>query len=231
MSQNIQEQQQEPDPIASPQSHEAEPSPIGHIPQVAVALGILLTGFLYFFLPDELRIGPSWTLIVIEVILLLPLWQFWITGHALPHIAARRLSLVMLALVTIALSISVILLIIHISSFTRGFQLLRSASLLWLSNVAVFALWYWNTDGGWSTQNAMKPIIRLLISFFHSRPTIWRGRHNFLITSLSPLLGATAFSPTDTLPLTRIAKLLMMIEGLLSFTIVAVLLSRVANIL
>lgn len=230
MHHNIQGKGKEAAHIANQQLNEIEPHLVGQIPKVTVSLGILLIGILYYFLPDELRFGPGWTLIVIEVLLLLPLWQFWVTGHALPHIAARRLSLAVLVCVTAALSIGVVLLIIHIGSFTRGFQLLRAAALLWLTNIAVFALWYWNMDGGGPRKRheAQHKAADFLFPQQASGAAWAPQFFDYLFVSFT---GATAFSPTDTMPLTRLAKLLMMIEGFLSFAIAAVLISRVANIL
>ncbi|GCF10476.1 DUF1345 domain-containing protein [Dictyobacter arantiisoli] len=208
---------------------EKEPHLVGQLPKVTVSVGTLLVGIFYYFLPDELRIGPGWTLIVIEVVLLLPIWQYWITGRPLPHFVARRLLLIMLVLVTIALSISVVLLISRISTFKSGFQLLRSATLLWLTNIAVFALWYWNMDGG-GPRKRHEAGHKAVDFLFPQQASGIEWVPQFFDYFFVSFTGATAFSPTDTYPLTRRAKMLMMIEGLLSLAIVAVLISRVANI-
>ena len=230
MHHDIEEEGKEAVHVAGQHLNEIEPHLVEQIPKVTVSLGIMLIGLLYYFLPAALRIGPGWTLMVIEVLLLLPLWQFWITKHAIPHIVARRLSLAVLICVTVVLSIGVILLIVRIDSFTRGFQLLRSAVLLWLTNIAVFALWYWNMDGGGPRKRheAQHKAADFLFPQQASGASWAPQFFDYIFVSFT---GATAFSPTDTLPLTRLAKLLMMIEGFLSFAIAAVLISRVANIL
>lgn len=202
---------------------------IGQTPKVAVSLGALLIGVCYFFLPSELRIGPGWTLIVIEILLLLPTWQFWITGHALPHSIARPLSLILLSLVTFALCIGLMLLISDINAFKNGFKLLRSAALLWSTNVAVFALWYWTTDGG-GPRKRHQTNYKATDFLFPQQTSGIQWAPQFFDYFFVAFTGATAFSPTDTFPLTRRAKILMMIEGLISLIIVAVLISRVANI-
>ncbi len=120
----------------------------GQVPKWTVSIGILLIGIIYYFLPEELTFGPNWVLLAIELVFVLPLWIFWVTGHILSYKVTRRMSLLLLGVVTLALVIGVFLLITDLSAFTSGIKLLRTAALLWLFNILVFALWYWDTDGG-----------------------------------------------------------------------------------
>ncbi|GCE22840.1 DUF1345 domain-containing protein [Dictyobacter kobayashii] len=224
------EQQQTEQKLPPAHKHlSAEQQLIGQVPRLLVSLCALLIGVCYFFLPDQLRIGPGWTVLAIEVILLIPLWQFWVTGRAIPHRVARPLSLTLLGLVTIALIIEMALLITKISTFSSGFKLLSSAALLWISNIMVFALWYWNIDGGGPRKRHINNHQASDFMFPQQvNGTPWEAHFfDYLFVAFT---GATAFSPTDTYPLSRPAKILMMLEGLISFLIVAVLISRVANI-
>src|SRR4051812_45934548 len=121
----------------------SDPHFIERAPRVTLSLGILLTGLLYAFLPEQLRFGPGWLLVVLEFVLILPWWLFWATGHTLSHRTTRRFRFILLGLVTAALAIALTFLIVDLRSFTSGFALLRTAGLLWLFNMLVFAFWYW----------------------------------------------------------------------------------------
>ncbi|MBV9256836.1 MAG: DUF1345 domain-containing protein, partial [Ktedonobacteraceae bacterium] len=189
----------------------------------------LLIGIIYYFLPSELTFGLGWALLVIEIVLLLPLWIFWATGHILPYSITRRLSLLLLGIVTLALAIGVIFLITNLSAFTNGIKLLRTAALLWLFNILVFALWYWDTDGG-GPRKRHEANHKAADLLFPQQANGESWAPEFFDYLFVAFTAATAFSPTDTFPLTRLAKTLMMIEGAISLTIIAILISRVANI-
>ncbi len=206
-----------------------DPHLTGQVPKWSISLGILLIGIIYFFLPGELTFGPPWLLLVIEIVLLLPLWAFWVTGHTLSYKTTRSISFLLLSVVTLALASGVFFLITHLSTFTSGIKLFRTAALLWLFNVLVFALWYWDTDGGGPRRrHEANHKARDLMFPQQANGASWAP--DFFDYLFVAFTTATAFSPTDTLPLTRLAKTLMMIEGIISLLIVAILISRVANI-
>ncbi len=208
---------------------EQAPHLAGRIPKWGVSIGVLLIGVIYFFLPEELTFGPAWGLLAVEIVLLLPLWIFWATGHALSIRVTRRFSLVILGVVTLALAIGVLFLITDISAFKSGLKLLRTAGLLWAFNILVFTLWYWDTDGGGPHQRHLTNHKAADLMFpQQANGESWRPEFfDYLFVAFT---GATAFSPTDTYPLTWRAKLLMMIESVISLMLVAVVVSRVANI-
>ena len=205
------------------------PHLIGQVPKWTVSIGILLIGVIYYFLPSELTFGPGWVLLAIEIALLLPLWIFWATGHILPYKVTRHLSLLLLGIVTLALAIGVAFLITNLSAFTNGIKLLRTAALLWLFNILVFALWYWDTDGG-GPRKRHEANHKAADLLFPQQANGESWAPEFFDYLFVAFTAATAFSPTDTFPLTRLAKTLMMIEGAISLTIIAILISRVANI-
>ena len=107
-------------------------------------LAALAIGVLYLALPEYLTIGPNWLLLVVIAVLIIPF--FFV--RRLPHITIRLFALALLAVVTLGLAGSIALLIYRLPKTTVGSILLRSAGLLWLSNILVFALWYWEIDGG-----------------------------------------------------------------------------------
>jgi uncharacterized membrane protein len=121
-------------------------------------------------------------------------------------------------------------------------DLLRSGGLIWSTNVIVFALWFWEIDEGGSElrddasvrvtdaeADFLFPQIMLLQSKAKCVPHTWRPM--FLDYLYLSFTNALAFSPTDVMPLTRIAKVLMLVESLISFVTVALILARSVNIL
>jgi hypothetical protein len=193
--------------------------------------GALLIGVLYAFLPDNLRVGPPWLLLVIEVVLFLPVASSWATSNFLSYNLIRTLSLIVLGFAALGVAISLVLLIRTLQNISQPGVLLRSAGLLWVSNVLVFGLIYWEIDGGGPRARHMKG--HRAADFMFPQQAI-NELDNWIPLFFDYLFvaftGATAFSPTDTYPLTRRAKALMMLEGTLSLLIVAILIGRVANI-
>jgi hypothetical protein len=206
-----------------------DPHLIGQAPKWTVSMGILLIGMIYYFLPPQLTFVPNWTLLAIELVLLVPLWVFWTTGHIFSYRVTRRLSLALLGIVTVALVTGVIFLITDLAAFTNGITLLRPVILLWLFNILVFALWYWDTDGG-GPRKRHEANHKAKDLMFPQQANGASWAPDFFDYFFVAFTGATAFSPTDTYPLTARAKILMMIEGAISLTIIAILIGRVANI-
>ena len=195
-------------------------------------IGTLVLGVLYLVFPDKLTIGPKWLLLVVEVILLLPLVLSHITHRTLPHITIRILSMALLAVVTLALASGVALLIITLPENRQPRGLLGSAALLWVFNILVFALWYWEIDGGGPLKRHLAGHQAADFMFpqqFNGNTGNWVPF--FLDYVFLAFTGATALSPADTFPLTRKAKGLMMVEAVLSMTIIILLAARAVNIL
>jgi hypothetical protein len=115
-----------------------------------------------------------------------------------------------------------------------GHTLLLDAVNIWVTNVIVFALWFWGLDGGGPAARhaAGKPAFE----FLFPQATIDRegtapfapGFVDYLFLSFT---NATAFSPTDTMPLSQRAKLLMMAEAMISLLTIAFVAARAVNIL
>jgi hypothetical protein len=208
-----------------------DPHLIGIAPRWTVSIGILLTGVIYLFLPSELTLGPDWALLAIELVLISPLWIFWATGHTLSYRTTQIISFVILGFVTVGLGIAVIFLILDLPHLKNGFTLLRTAALLWVFNLLVFTLWYWDTDGGGPRKRHEANHKAEDLQFPQQQDgNSGQWAPDFIDYLFVAFTGATAFSPTDTYPLTHRAKILMMIEASISLIIVAVLISRVANI-
>src|SRR5437764_5661618 len=200
------------------------------VPSVTALVGILLTGLLYLVLPPNVILGPNWLLLVVEGVFVVPLVIDFMTAWDLSHTARRMLVLVPLGVSTLALVVGVVLFILTLPTDTHATNLLRAAALLWSFNILVFALWYWELDGGgpWKRHRSEHRAADFMF------PQQAAGEHwapHFLDYLFVAFTAATALSPADTYPLTRLAKGLMMVEALLSLTVVGILISRAVNIL
>src|SRR5213080_4800359 len=192
------------------------------VPSVAALIGILMTGLLYLVLPSNVIIGPNWLLLVVEGVFVVPLVIDFMTAWDLSHTARRILVLVPLGISTLALVVGVVLLILTLPTDTHATNLLPSAALLWSFNILVFALWYWEIDGGgpWKRHLSGHHAADFLF------PQQAHGKSwapHFLDYLFLAFTGATALSPADTNPLTRTAKILMMLEAVISLILIGVL--------
>lgn len=202
------------------------------VPRWAAVIGTLAIGLLYFALPSHLTFGPSWLLLVIEVVLLLPLLFSWITHRPLPHLTIRILTLAILGVVTLGLVVSIGLLIYTLPGNKQASVLLRSAVLLWCTNILVFSLWYWEIDGGGPHKRRLsghKAADLMFPQQVDGNKSGWVP--HFVDYLFVAFTSATALSPADTYPLTPVTKMLMMVQAILSMTVIVLLAGRAVNIL
>ena len=200
------------------------------VPSVSALVAILLTGLLYLVLPPNVIIGPNWLLLVVEGVFVVPLVIDVLTAWNLSHTARRILVLVPLGVSTLALVAGIVLFVLTLPTNKHATNLLRAAALLWSFNILVFALWYWEVDGGgpWKRHLAGHRAADFL---FPQQASGERWVPHFLDYLFVAFTGATALSPTDTYPLTRLAKMLMMFEAVLSLIVIGILIARAVNIL
>lgn len=201
------------------------------VPMIAA----LLLGVLFAALPESETIGPGWLFLAIEVALLTPFVVAHLIHHPLSHRTARMIFLVVLGLATLALAIGVVLLIVTLpkrSTTSDAGSLLRTGALLWLSNITVFGLWYWEIDGGGPIKRHEANHQAADFLFPQQADGNTRGWvPHFIDYLFVAFTGATALSPTDTYPLTRTAKGLMMLEAIIALIVLAVLIGRAVNII
>jgi len=207
-------------------------------PRWQALLAFLAIGAIYLALPRTLVVGPIWLLPTVIVVLLVPT----VVSHRMGrHSLNRALGTIINGITTLALIGSVILLVRALPSHEETpLQLLRSGGLLWLTNVIVFALWYWRLDGG-------GPVLRHRQNKFGSTSFLFPQmqiphdeRAQFACTRWQPLFidylfvaftQSSTFGPTDAPLLARWAKVLTMIQILISLTIVILLISRAVGVL
>jgi hypothetical protein len=194
---------------------------------------MLAAAFVYLALPEPLSLGPSWLLLAIIFVLLIPIVTTYRRGQY--HIS-RTLTFVANAAITVALITSLIFLIQGLPEHREPPKtLLRSAGALWVTNILVFALWYWKLDAGGPLARDRRRG-RLESSFLFPQMLTQDGLNSswsphFMDYLFLAFNTSTAFSPTDTAVLSRWAKLGMMLQALISLTIIALLAARAVNIL
>ncbi|HEX8996546.1 MAG TPA: hypothetical protein VF812_10985 [Ktedonobacterales bacterium] len=194
------------------------------------SVGALLVGVLYIALPTLVVYGPPWLLLALEAVFVVPPVILHLAGLRLPHQLARGSSYALLAVLTLALASSIWLLVNHLATL-KPHEILVSGMLLWASNVLTFASWYWETDGDGPVVRHKKAHVAGDFQFPQQtggNPTHWRP--GFVDYVFLAFCSATALSPADTMPLTHRAKLLMMVEALLSMFVLLLLVARFVNV-
>jgi uncharacterized membrane protein len=193
---------------------------------VAAALGLYLT------LPHRLTMGPAWLLPALEVALLLPLALT--TPHRVvdERMRVRHATVTLIGTIGAANALALGLLVHYLLRGGRasGSDLLVSAVTIWLTNVLVFALWYWELDrGGPGRRAALPGAGDFRFPQQHGLERGWTpGFVDYLYLSFT---NATALSPTDTVPLTARAKLLMMLQALVSLLTLVLVAAHAVNVL
>jgi uncharacterized membrane protein len=192
---------------------------------------ILGVGGLYLAMPAALTIGPRWLPLVLIAVLMIPVRQFHVQGkERLNELSAY----VVLGLITAWMLFSLARLIIGMAHHTESPKmLLLSAGLLWVSNVLIFASWYWRLDAGGPNARDRRET-HDEGAFLFPQMTLddddnWSpGFVDYLFLAFNT---STAFSPTDVPVLSRWAKVLMMLQASISLATLALLAARAVNIL
>ncbi|SEC44539.1 hypothetical protein [Paenibacillus sp. GP183] len=204
---------------------------IQRIPRWSYLLAILLIGILFSILSENVTIGPSWMVPLIAFILLIPLGLAVIRRH---HKWTRIIAFSITGLVTLGLVSSVIFLVLNLFSHMVSASILfRNAFILWAANVLVFSMWYWEIDQGGPAArhvNKLEPVDFLFPQLISDAKLWGDWKPGYLDYLFLAYNTSTAFSPTDTMVMSRRAKLLMMTQGSISLVIVAVLAARAINI-
>jgi hypothetical protein len=202
---------------------------------------------------NELTVGPRWFAPCLELALLIPLsigtaWvqrrarkastnKQWLSVGYLRRML-RYLAFVLTAVITLMNSGALIRLVAAMLSGHAGTgqTLLLDSLNIWVTNIVLFALWFWTLDrGGPAAKGLVKEQTNDFL-FAQQQTTFARGQFpdwapGFVDYLFLAFTNATAFSPADTLPLTVRAKLLMMVESAISLATIALVASRAVGIL
>ena len=199
---------------------------------------------LYVTLPPKVVVGPLWLLPTLILVILVPLLVIAPRRHneALWQRGASIVQITLLGGFNVA---NIVLLFVwqlseHHHKNITGEDLLRAGAAIWLTNVIVYGLWFWEVDRGGPDRRNRIP--------FEKEPDRWdfmfpqmampadlaqrlHWRPRLLDYVFISFTNAAAFSPTDTYPLSRLAKTLMMVEALKSLVTIALIAGRAVNIL
>ncbi len=215
-------------------------APRAHVKHWPPTIAILAALGLYLLLPDQLAIGPRWLIPAIEAVLVVLLNLVRSYRRSREETDVRDFTIGVIAVLNLANIVSVGLLVddLLFGGLAKGRPLLYGAVSVWLTNIIVYALWYWQLDRG-------GPLARVRgherdPDFLFPQMMGTGARPGALPGAWSPqffdyfyvaLTNAAAFSPTDTMPLTRTAKALMSAESLVSIVTVGIVAARAVNIL
>jgi hypothetical protein len=199
-------------------------------------LTILAAIGLQLALPARLTVGPAWLVPGLEALLLIGL--FFATPNQLEyeHPHRRWAAIGLVAIVSAANIYSLIELtrfLLH-HEVSDGHRLIASGVFIWLTNFLIFGLWYWEMDRGGPGRRASgndgpPDFLYPQMNDDRIQPAGWRpGFIDYLYLSLT---NATAFSPTDTMPLSPMAKSVMGVQSTVSLVTIGLIVSRAVNIL
>jgi hypothetical protein len=207
-------------------------------PRWPAMLALIAVGGLRLALPESLSVGPGWLLIAVVGVLLIP--TAWARQRGLDSLN-KILGYVLTSIVTVDMVWSIGLLLAALPLHRESpLDLLRSASALWITNILVFASWYWRLDAGGPRARELRGVHTDGAFLFPQMMLNSQAKRGMAEQCWSPgfvdylflaFNTSTAFSPTDSPVLSSWAKILMMIQALISFATVVLLAARAVNIL
>jgi len=216
--------------------------------RLPAVIAVLVAIALYALLPEPLLLLPRLLIPVLGLLLLIALIVVNPTRLTRQSRLSRLASLGLVVLIGLANTVSLVLLLrgLLASEVQNGRSLLVAALQVWLTNVIVFGLAYWELDRGGPVTRTQKPRDQIPPADFRfsqdenhdnvsevaagsSKNSGWvPALHDYLYVSLT---NSTAFSPTDTMPLTGRAKLLMGVEATSALIVSVLVISRGVGIL
>lgn len=206
-------------------------------PRWAAFAAVLVVIVGHTWIAASLSLQPVWLFPTVAGLLLIASLAAYIPSRTEPPRALRVLSLVLVGVLVLANAVDVVLLVrgVFVGSKLSPPSLLLAGAALWIVNVAVFALIYWELDGGGPEARADGYLGYPDLVFPQQQqdqqglaPPEWKPTFpDYLFVSL---MAAIAFSPTDAMPYSRRAKLVMGTEAILSVTVFAMLVARAINI-
>jgi hypothetical protein len=217
-------------------------------PRLPAAVAVVVAIALYAALPEGLHLGPRIVVPILEMVLFLPLVAANPRRMTRQNRWLRNLSIVLVLLIAATNAASLVLLVdalVH-GQAKQGPRLLLAAAQVWLTNIIVFALAYWELDRGGPVTRSTQSRPRLPVADFRfpqdedhdaitevaarsAARTGWTpGFIDYLYVSVT---NSSAFSPTDTMPLSPRAKLLMAVESLSALMLSVLVIARGVSLL
>jgi hypothetical protein len=216
--------------------------------RLPAVIAVVIAVALYTVLPSDLLAGPRFVVPILELVLLIPLIAINPVRMTRETAWSRELSVV-LVLVIAATNLVTLGLLVHAllySKLSEGKTILLAAFEVWLTNIIVFALAYWELDRGGPVKRAHVRRDELPLADFRfsqdenddavvevargsSVKAGWvPGFIDYLYVSIT---NSTAFSPTDTMPLSMRAKLLMSVQSIAAFVTSILVIARAVGVL
>ena len=211
---------------------------------------VVLIAGLQLSLINDFSLGPNWLAPLVEIILLIPLSiaTAWTLKKASSqnelHIlevrkyrrAIRTMAIVLTALITVMnfVALSDLIRALLSGKSGGGQPLLLDAMNIWTTNILAFALWFWNIDRGGPTLRGLTSHQRrdfLFPQYSLATKDCAAWVPGFVDYVFLAFTNATAFSPTDVMPLSQRAKVLMMFQAAISLLVVVLVAARAVNIL
>ena len=202
-----------------------------------VLFAVLAAIALQIAIPKTYTLVPRWPLLVLEALLLIVLLVIN------PLVVSRRTRIgryatwALLAAITIDNTLSAVILDVRIISgevSNKAEILLGSGAAIFVTNVIVFGIWYWQLDRGgpFARHTGEQPYPDFMFPQM-TTPNVakpdWRPTFvDYLYVSVTNVM---AFSPTDTMPMTRWAKAMMTVQAMVSLSTAALVISRAVNVL
>lgn len=203
-------------------------------PMVGAVLAAMV---LTVLLPDAVRPGPNWVLPLIEGVLLVAVIAADPVTISRRSRELRALSIVLVSVLVLSALWATVELIgdlIHGGPETNSAsELLEAGTIVWVSNNIAFALLYWELDGGGAAARAHHLPTHTDLAFPQQlnpriAPPDWRPR--FIDYLYLGFTNATAFSPTDVMPLVPWAKIAMALQAFVSLAILGLVIARAVNV-
>lgn len=205
--------------------------------RIPVLIALLVAIGLQLAIPKSYTVVPRWPLILLEILLVLVLVGLNPLRLSRRTTFGQWASYLLLAAITLDNSLSALVLDIRILSgdvSNNAAVLLGSGAAIYVTTVIAFGIWYWELDRGgpFARREGTRPYPDFMFPQMTEpelAPPNWRPEFfDYLYVSLT---NVVAFSPTDTMPMTRRAKILMAGQAILSFTTLGLVIARAVNVL
>jgi hypothetical protein len=210
-----------------------------HTRRWPASLAVLAVLVLQLLVPTQINTLPRWLMPALGFLLLVPL--VWMNPFHLrrdePWLRSVEVVLVGVLVAVNAFYLAGMIFFLNNGDANEGRVLVKSALLIWVTNVVAFAVWYWEVDRGGPFARAPeheREAERADLLFPQMTVDLpgWKdwlpGFTDYLYVAFT---NATAFSPTDTMPLTSRTKVLMGVQSAISLLTIAIIAARAVNVL
>jgi len=202
-----------------------------------MAMAVLVAAAMQFALPNRHVLKPTFLFPTVELLLLVVLMIGAPGSIDRRSPLLHRLTLLLIAAMSLDNLAAVVELvgdIIRNDKQETGTVLLATGGAIWLTNVIAFSLWYWMLDRGGPAERANQTGIAPAFVFAEMvSPEFVRDdwTPEYIDYLWLAFTNATAFSPTDTMPVTHWAKMLMFFQAAISLVVAVMVIARAVNIL